>query len=61
MEIEQLSQPDDRRRAIVARLLERLRERNAPQKLIEAMACLLDDVVAEKAYEVIFQCAKRLK
>ena len=33
----------------------------APQKLIEAMACLLDDEIAEKAYQVIYQCARKLK
>ena len=56
-----LSQPDDRRRAIVHRLLERLKEKHAPAALIEAMACLLDDTAAEKAYEVIYQCARKSK
>ena len=56
-----LSQPDATRKAVVHRLLERLRERDAPQNLIEAVACLLDDGVAEKAYEVIYQCARKLK
>jgi len=53
-----LSQPDERRKAIVHRLLDRLRERQASPKLIEAMACLLDDAAAEKAYEAIFKCAR---
>ena len=53
-----LAQPDDRRKAIVHRLLERLRERQAPELLIEAMACLLDDAAAEKAYEVIHRCKR---
>jgi hypothetical protein len=53
-----LSQPDERRRAIVHRLLERLRERAAPASLIDAMACLLDDDAAERAYQVIYQCKK---
>ena len=53
-----LSQPDERRKAIVHRLLDRLRERQAAPKLIEAMACLLDDAAAEKAYEAIFKCAR---
>ena len=48
-----LSQPNERRKAIVHRLLDRLRERQAPQSLIEAMACLLDDDAAEKARETI--------
>jgi len=56
-----LSMPDDRRRAVIERLLERLREQQAPQELREAMACLLDNVVAEKAYEVIYECARKLK
>jgi Trp operon repressor len=55
-----LSMPDERRRAVVARLLERLRAQQAPQDLIDAMACLLDDAVAEKAHEVIYRCAKHL-
>jgi hypothetical protein len=55
-----LSQPDAKRRAIVHRLLDRLKERQAPPALVDAMACLLDDDAAEKAYEVIFQCKKKL-
>jgi hypothetical protein len=54
-----LSQPDAARRASVYRLLDRLRLNRAPSALIDAIACLLDDEVAEKAYEVIFQCARR--
>ena len=54
-----LSQPDDRRRAMVAKILERLRSRKAPQKLLEAMACLLDDEIAEKAYAAIHKCAPK--
>ena len=56
-----LSMPDNKRRAVVARLLERLRARQAPQDLVEAMACLLDDAVAEKAHAVIYRCARQLK
>ena len=55
-----LSQPDAKRRDIVHRLLDRLKERQAPPALVDAMACLLDDDAAEKAYEVIFQCKKKL-
>jgi len=54
-----LSQPDDRRRAMVAKILGRLREREAPQKLIEAIACLLDDEIAEKAYAAIHACERK--
>ena len=56
-----LSQPDVKRKAIVHRLLDRLKKKDAPQALIEAMACLLDDAAAEKAYEVIFQCKRRME
>lgn len=54
-----LSQPDDKRRAMVAKILERLRARKAPQKLIEALACLLDDGIAERAYEAIHNCPRK--
>ncbi len=56
-----LSLPDDKRKAIVHRLLDRLKEKHAPQALVDAMACLLDDGAAEKAYEVIFQCKRRME
>jgi hypothetical protein len=54
-----LSQPNEARRGMVQRLLERCRERKAPRKLIEAIGCLLDDAVAEKAYEAIYRCARK--
>jgi hypothetical protein len=30
----------------------------APQDFVQAIACLMDDAVAEKAYEVIFRCGR---
>ena len=54
-----LSQPDDWRRAIVLELLDRSRMAAAPQSLCEALACLLDDEVAQGAYEVIYKCRHR--
>jgi len=56
-----LSQPDERRRAIVFHLVERLRMKKAPPELVDAMACLMDDTAAEKAYQVIYRCARELK
>lgn len=56
-----LSQPDERRRAIVFHLVERLRQKEAPAELVDAVACLMDDAAAERAYEVIHRCAKELK
>ena len=53
-----LAAPDDRRRAVVRELLERFRQAGAPQSLHDAFVCLLDDDVAEKAYQVIYQCKR---
>lgn len=54
-----LSQPDDKRRAMVEKILMRLRTRKAPQKLVEAMACLLDDEIAVRAYQAIHNCPRK--
>ena len=54
-----LSQPDDKRKSMVVNILARLRSRKAPQKLVDALACLLDDEIAEKAYAAIHACARK--
>ena len=54
-----LSAPNDRRKAIVRELLERFRQANAPKSLLDGFVCLLDDEVAEKAYEVIYRCKRK--
>lgn len=51
-----LSQPDEPRKMFLRGLLVTLREKQAPVDLIEAMACLLDDQVAELAYQEIYRC-----
>ena len=56
-----LAQPDHTRRAVVLELTERLRGNAAAPELIEAITCLLDDAVAEKAYQVIYQCARQAR
>ena len=53
-----LSQPDDRRKAMVQELLERFRTAGVPKSLYEAFVCLLDDEVAEKAYQAIAACKR---
>lgn len=53
-----LSQPDARRRAVLVELLARLRAQSALPELIQAMACLVDDEVAERAYREIYLCAR---
>lgn len=55
-----LSQPDARRRAVLVELLARLRAQSALPELVEAMACLVDDDVAEQAYREIYQCARAI-
>ena len=53
-----LSQPDARRKAVVRELLDRFIAGGAPKSLYEAFVCLLDDDVAEKAYEIIYRCKR---
>ena len=54
-----LSLPDDRRQALVHDWVSELLVNDAPKDFVRAIACLLDDRVAEKAYEVIFQCQRK--
>jgi hypothetical protein len=53
-----LSLPDARRQAIVRAWVSDLLIARAPQDFTRAIACLVDDKVAEKAYEVIYQCRR---
>lgn len=53
-----LSLPDDQRRYVVQELMQRFRKTGAPKTLSNAFLPLLDDAVAEKAYEVIYQCRR---
>ena len=54
-----LSLPDEHRKVLVHSWVSELVVNGAPQEFVRAIACLLDDRVAEKAYEVIFQCSRR--
>jgi len=53
-----LSLPDDERRTLVHGWVSDLLIEKAPKNFTEAIACLLDDAVAEKAYEVIYHCRR---
>ena len=53
-----LSAPDDRRKAAIHEFLERFRVNGAPKALHDAFVCLLDDEVAETAYQVIYRCKR---
>ena len=53
-----LSMPDERRKGLVHTWVSDLLINGAPQNFVQAIACLMDDAVAEKAYEVIFKCKR---
>lgn len=53
-----LSMPDEKRRALVHTWVSDMLIARAPNDFVSAIACLLDDAIAEKAYEVIFQCRR---
>jgi hypothetical protein len=53
-----LSMPDEKRKAVVRAWVNDLLVAQAPGDFAQAIACLLDDRVAEKAYEVIFKCKR---
>jgi len=47
------------RQAIVHAWVSDLLIAQAPPEFVAAIACLKDDAVAEKTYEVIFECGRR--
>jgi hypothetical protein len=53
-----LSMPDEKRQVFVHNWVTDLVMQGAPRAFTQAIACLLDDAVAEKAYEVIYQCRR---
>ena len=53
-----LSMPDANRQVFVHNWVTDLVMQGAPGKFTQAIACLLDDAVAEKAYEVIYRCQR---
>jgi hypothetical protein len=53
-----LAMPDARRQGLVHAWVTDLIIEEAPKDLVEAVACLMDDAVAEKAYEVIYKCRR---
>jgi len=53
-----LAMPDEKRRGLVHAWVTDLLIEKAPQDFIQAVACLSDDAVAEKAYEVIYECRR---
>lgn len=53
-----LSMPDDKRRNLVHVWVSDLLIEGAPRDFIQAVGCLMDDAIAERAYEVIYKCKR---
>jgi len=51
-----LAMPDAQRQGLIHAWVTDLLIAEAPRHFIEAVGCLLDDAIAEKAYAVICQC-----
>ena len=56
-----LSMPDEKRKGLVHTWVSDLLIQEAPTDFVQAVACLMDDAVAEKAYEVIYNCRRGMK
>ncbi|HKA40180.1 MAG TPA: hypothetical protein VKD25_10440 [Burkholderiales bacterium] len=56
-----LSMPDEKRRGLVHVWVSDLLIEEAPRDFVQAVACLSDDAIAEKAYEVIYNCGRGTK
>jgi len=54
-----LSLPDAQRQAVVQSWVSDMLVAKAPRDFVKAIACLSDDRIAEKAYEVIYQCRRK--
>ncbi len=53
-----LAMPDTQRQGVIHAWVTDLLIAEAPRDFIEAVGCLIDDAVAEKAYEVIYRCQR---
>lgn len=53
-----LSMPDEKRKGLVHAWVTDLLIEEATRDLVQAVACLMDDAVAEKAYAVIYSCKR---
>jgi hypothetical protein len=54
-----LEMPDSKRQGVVHAWLTDLLIEGAPGDFTQAVACLMDDAIAERAYEAIFQCRRQ--
>lgn len=51
-----LEMPDERRQGVVHAWVTDLLIEGAPREFTQAVGCLIDDAIAERAYETIYQC-----
>ncbi len=49
---------DQQRQGVVHAWVTDLLIAEAPREFVQAVACLIDDAIAEKAYEVIYRCRR---
>ena len=55
-----LTLPDEHRKQVLNTLISDMVKAGAPGDFVVAMACLVDTEIAEKAYEIIFKCQRRI-
>jgi hypothetical protein len=53
-----LEMPDARRQGVVHAWVTDLLIDGAPREFTQAVACLMDDAIAERAYEAVFECRR---
>jgi hypothetical protein len=53
-----LEMPDSRRQGVVHAWVTDLLIEGAPREFTQAVACLMDDAIAERAYEAVFECRR---
>ena len=53
-----LEMPDARRQGVVHAWVTDLLIEGAPREFTQAVACLMDDAIAERAYEAVFECRR---
>jgi hypothetical protein len=53
-----LEMPDAKRQGVVHAWVTDLLIEGAPREFTQAVACLMDDAIAERAYETVFECRR---
>jgi hypothetical protein len=53
-----LEMPDSKRQGVVHAWVTDLLIEGAPREFTQAVGCLMDDAIAERAYEAVFECKR---